>query len=342
VLFRSLPRITLKSKDDIWLPIPEEERQKSWYLETERILKAHTQLLDRSDLRLSDDLPLLRTHYAYFRRFKGSLEVTGRLYSTFINYPKRDRLGVTFAGEQAMSIDLVALHPTLLLRVFYLLENEPAGLFSGGKEVYSMPWFKHLPREVHKRAINALINASSPKSAEQCLNVMYYWYDAEKDEIKVEVYDKKKKRYGLKAFPGNSKEIRQYIEEFKIHHPLFEKFIFRSAGNWLQKLDSNVLLELIDRCNQAEIPILPVHDEVVFPLLRRTEVERNLAYAFRHVLKDYGAFGQLPIKSSYILSGETQSERQFLALDQMLETIEGIQFQRADRDGHLASGFVSV
>jgi hypothetical protein len=112
-----LQRITLNSKDDIWMPIPEEERQKSWYLETERILKAHTQLLDRSDLRLSDGSPLPRTHYAYFRRLKGSLEVTGRLYSSFINYPKRDRLGVTFAGEQAMSIDLVALHPTLILRV---------------------------------------------------------------------------------------------------------------------------------------------------------------------------------------------------------------------------------
>jgi hypothetical protein len=158
---------------------------------------------------------------------------------------------------------------------------------------------------------------------------MHYWYDAEKDEIKVEIYDKKKKRYGLKAFPGNSKEIRQYIEEFKIHHPLFERFIFKSAGNWLQKLDSNILLNLIDRCNQGGVPILPVHDEVVFPLSQQVEVEKYLVEAIRHVLKDYGAFGGLPIKSSYISIGKSQSERRYLNLERKAEAkhkLDSIEF----------------
>ena len=53
-----LPRISLKSEDDIWLPIPAEERQAVWYLETDRILRAHSEMLYKANITLSDSSPM--------------------------------------------------------------------------------------------------------------------------------------------------------------------------------------------------------------------------------------------------------------------------------------------
>jgi hypothetical protein len=295
-----LPRITLKSKDDFWIPISDEEKQREWYLETDRILRDHTDLLSKSDIRLEDGTPVRDHDYTYSRRFRGSLKVTGRLYAGFTNYPKMKRLGIRFSGEPAMSIDMTALHPTLLLRIFYGLEKEGAGLFTDNKEPYSMPWYPHLPREVHKQTINTLLNSSSERSAIRCLNAMHYWYDKENQENVVKVYDRKEKRKGGKVFPGNSREIRQYIESFKALHPLFEPLIYKGAGNALQKLDSDILLQLINFCNKCNIPILPVHDEVVFPISHQTNVQFFLERSCQLVLNCAGMFGNLYIKISHI------------------------------------------
>ncbi len=93
-----LPRISLKSDDDFWLPIPEEEKKAPWYRESDRILRAHSEMLHDANIRLSDGSPMPPGDWHYYRRFKGSLRVTGRLYSAFQNYPKVDRLGITFNG----------------------------------------------------------------------------------------------------------------------------------------------------------------------------------------------------------------------------------------------------
>jgi hypothetical protein len=293
-----LPRITLKSRDNFWIPIVDEERKQDWYLETDRILREHTDLLSKSAIRLEDGSPMPGRDYTYFRRFRGSLKVTGRLYAGFTGYPKMKRLGITFAGESAMSIDMTALHPTLLLRVFYGLERETDGLLTGNVEPYSMPLHPHLPRAVHKQAINTLLNSSSEHSAVKSLNGMHYWYDNDDHEYSVKVYAKKERRKGTKAFPGKAREIRQYIELFKALHPLFEPLIYKGAGNALQKLDSDIFLQLVDLCNKHGIPVLPVHDEIIFPWLQLQDVKLLLGRSLQLVLKGAGKWGSMKINVS--------------------------------------------
>jgi hypothetical protein len=295
-----LPRISLKSEDDIWLPIPAEEKQAAWYTETDRILRAHSEMLYKANIRLSDGSSMPPGDWYYYRRFKGSLRVTGRLYSAFQNYPKVDRLGVTFDGVAAASIDFTALHPLLLLRIFHRLDREPHRLFFQMADPYDMPWYPSLPRPVHKRLINTLLNAKSRDSAIRAFLNTYYWYDALKDEVAVEVYRSRKKRRGIKAFRGNKPEIERYIEIFCLHHPMFREHLFKGAGNALQYLDSEVMLALLNLSLRAKIPVLPVHDEVVFPEPYMSDVRGFLIAAWQQVLHDAGRFGNLPIKTKVI------------------------------------------
>jgi hypothetical protein len=291
-----LPRITLKSEDGFWLPIPREEQAAEWYQETDRILRAHSEMLYSAKITLSDGSPMPPGDWYYYRRFRGSLKVTGRLYAAFENYTKPDRLGVKFDGIPAVSIDFTALHPLLLLRIFHRLDSEPPGLLLQMSDPYAMPYYPDLPRAVHKRLINALLNAKSRDSAIRALLSANYWYDAIKDEIVVKVYDGKKRRRGLKVFIGNKPEVERYIEIFCLHHPMFRDYLFRGAGNALQYLDSEVMLFLMKISVEAGVPVLPVHDEVVFPEPYLDDIKYCLASAWRLTLKSAGSFGNLPIK----------------------------------------------
>lgn len=310
-----LPRISLKNEDDVWLPIPVEEQEALWYKETDRILGAHSQMLYKANIRLSDGSPMPPGDWYYYRRFKGSLRLTGRLYSAFQNYPKIERLGVTFDGVPAASIDFTALHPLLLLRIFHQLDREPPGLLLRVADPYDMPWYSHLPRTVHKRLINALFNAKSKESAIRAFLSTYYWYDAIKDEVAVEVYSGPKKRRGIKAFEGNRQEIERYILIFCLHHPMFREQLFKGAGSALQYLDSEVILTFLDLCLTKRIPVLPVHDEVVFPKIHISGVRQSLILACQQVLRVAGRFGNLPIKTRVIKNNEILEEAGFLNLN---------------------------
>lgn len=231
-----LPRITLMNDEDVLLLIPREEREASWYQETDKTLRDHSEMLFKANITLADGSPMSPKDWHYYRRFRGSLRVTGRLYSGFVNYPKQERLGIKFNGVPALSIDFTALHPLLLLRIFHGLDHEPAGLLTTLADPYDMPWYPSLPRTVHKRLINALLNARTRDSGIRALLNAYYRYDALKNEIQVEIYDRKKKRQGVKVFKGNKPEIERYIEIFCMQHPMFRDYLFRGAGNALQLL----------------------------------------------------------------------------------------------------------
>jgi hypothetical protein len=77
---------------------------------------------------------------------------------------------------------------------------------------------------------------------------------------------------------------------------MFRDYLFRGAGNALQYLDSEVMLFLMKISVEAGVPVLPVHDEVVFPEPYLEDIKYCLASAWRLTLKSAGSFGNLPIK----------------------------------------------
>ena len=292
-----LPRIELKDANKFWLRIPEEIKQEPWYLITEQTLQNHSDLLAKSDIRLADGSPMHPMTWTYVRKFKESFDLTGRLYAGFTTFKKDKRLGITFKGEGACSLDLSQLHPTLILRIAHGVEKE-TGLFTGlNPDPYYMPEFKHLDRSIHKTLINACFNAKSLDSASRALNNAYYHWDATDNEYDCVIYKGKKKREGEKCFPDNKAEALKYIEAFKFRHPQLAEYVCTGIGLLLQKFDSDFMLNVIKIATSMEIPALPVHDEVVFPDHKQTDVEGILKEAFRWTFNDAGDFGEMAVKA---------------------------------------------
>jgi hypothetical protein len=231
-----------------------------------------------------------------------------------VNYPKTKRLGITFAGIPAASIDFSSLHPHLLLRIFHGQDKEVPGMLSSTIDPYDIPTFRHLPRQVHKKCLNTLLNAKTQESAKRSLINTHYWYDAVEDDLVVVSYDRKVKRKGLKAFPGNIPEVDRYISEFMRFHPELGNYVCRGVGNAMQWLDSEIMLMAIRLGVETGVPLLPVHDEIVFPSDRANDVEYLLMRSVQTVLKDYGSFGRVLTKQSWLEDGELRSKVRLIEL----------------------------
>ena len=176
------------------------------------------------------------------------------------------------------------------------------------QDSYDIPAFNHLPRAVHKKCINTLLNAKTELAAERSLINTHYRYDPVDDDIEVVSYDGKRKRLGLKAFPGNGSEAKHYIDSFRIFHPQLAPYVCKGVGNALQWLDSEIMLLVMRLGVETGIPVLPVHDEVVFPACHVEEVEYFLTRAVQTVLKDYGSSGKMLMKQSWLEDGKNRSE----------------------------------
>jgi hypothetical protein len=161
-----------------------------------------------------------------------------------------------------------------------------------------MPDFVWLPRAIHKTLINACFNAKSLDSAYRALNNAYWAWDATDNEYDCTIYKGKKTREGEKCFPGNKAEAKRYIEAFKFRHPQLADYVCTGIGLLLQKFDSDYMLNVIKIATSMGIPVLPVHDEVVFPENRQADVEGILKEAFKWTFNDAGDFGHLKMKAS--------------------------------------------
>ena len=308
-------RITLKNDDDCYIPIPREVKEQGCFQATISTLEKHSEVLSRASIRLPDDANMSMNDMTYFRRFKGSMSATGRLYAPFENWKERDRLSIKFNGIPAMSIDVSSLNPILLLRMAHRLDSEPQGLLKAVENPYHIPFWEHIPRAVHKHVINMLFNCKTEATMIKGCNSTHWWIDDD-GEVQSETYDGNKKRQGKPVFPGKSEEIKRYIEDFKRWHWCLKNFIGTGIGNKLQFVDSELILFILNAANQENIPVLPVHDEVVFPQSHKYFIYIALMDAFSDVLGGAGQFGVLKVREKCLVSGIVKEEAIELDLDE--------------------------
>ena len=307
-------RITFKNDDDCYIPIPQEVKEQGWFIGTINTLEKHSEVLSRASIRLPDGTSMNMNDMTYFRRFKGSMNATGRLYAPFENWRERDRLSINFNGVPAMSIDVSSLNPVLLLRMKHRLDSEPEGLLKAVENPYHIPFWEHIPRAVHKHVINMLFNCKTEGTMIKGCNSTHWWTDGD-GEVQSETYDGKKKRQGQPVFPGKSEEIKRYIADFKKWHRYLESSIGTGVGNALQFIDSKLILSVMSAANQEGIPVLPVHDELVFPQNHKYFIYIALMDAFSDVLGEAGQFGTLKVKQKCLILGEIKEELIELNLD---------------------------
>ena len=298
-----MPRVELRDEDQQLRELPDNYLSTASYQNTVSSLEQHYELLASSDIRFSDSKPVPLSLLYFVRKYRPDFKHGGRIYAGFQNLPKRERLRITILGEAVASLDISQLHPALILRLTHSEDKERGGmLLKALPEVYSMPNYTDLPRAVHKKLINTLINAPTEASATRSLINHYYWWDIFQDKWVVKSYKGKQKREGQKVF-AEDKPLRaaeRYVASFKAHHPMLSEAVCSGVGSELQLLDGQLMETVINVATKAKVPILPIHDEIIIPKQYKTFAEILLQRAFQATFKDAGRFGVINAKWSDI------------------------------------------
>lgn len=234
---------------------------------------------------------LLLTH-----QFTEDYSHGGRFYCNFQNKPKKEiRNKITIDGQPVGSLDITQCHPMLMLRVYKDKEKED-GLFSQfNEDVYQVPGFEHLDRNIRKKAVNTLFNANKIEAAIKSLRNTHWWIDGFTDEIVIKTYKTKKKRIGDKVFKDDD-EINKFISSFKLIHPLFEDLIGTGVGLELQGLDGNITHNMIKLADKLDIPIIPIHEEYLCKEEDKEKIIEMLRGAIKVTLKNHLNYGDIYAK----------------------------------------------
>jgi hypothetical protein len=282
-LNEDLPLVTL-SIDNSYVELPEAYLETESYHRTLEVLDSHFKLLLSSNIKDKQGNKLKDTDLRYRRRFTSDMGNGGRFYSSFCTQPKEDRLSVTFNGEPAVSLDFSQLHPTLLLLLSQGTGTE-TNMFSTG-DVYSMPDYPDLPRSAHKKFINTIFNAESKDSAARSIATARMYLDLEEDCLAFETYSGKAKRKGIPVWINPLKEAKKYVDDFIFRHPNFKDVAY--CGKWgiLQLIDSQIIENVMLMANKNNVPVLPVHDEVIVPESKAKLLKHFMMVSFHSITQD--------------------------------------------------------
>lgn len=281
-----IPLVELRDSEGVLTDLPAGYLKSESYRRTVSVLERHYNLLIISNICKSTtssnsskaDNLLLK----YQRKWTGNTGIGGRYYSGFVNLPKEERLAITINGQPVGSWDFSQLHPTLLLLLEHGVGYEP-NMFSTD-DIYSMPEYPHIPRSGHKAFINTIFNAKSKDAAARSIATARTWYDLFDDCWVVKTYKKNERRDGEPVWPEKPlTAARRYIDDFLFRHPAFQNVAYKGLWGQLQLLDSSIMEEAIDRCTQQDIPVLPVHDELVCPIDSKDAVQQILVDSFHAV-----------------------------------------------------------
>lgn len=249
------------------------------YKRTIDILEQHFKLLSVSSIKDMHSKALKDDVIRYRRRFSDRMGIGGRFYSPFCNWTKKERLSITFNSEPAVSLDFSQLHPTLLL-LYTEGQGTETNLFSTD-DVYHMPDYPDLPRAAHKKFINTILNAASKDAAAKSISSATTYWDIIEDRPVFKTYAGKEKRIGPSVWPDKPlADAHKYIEAFIFRHPNFEPVVYEGAWGALQFTDSNIIENVMLMANAKEVPVLPVHDELVAPKSKCDLIKRFMEDSF--------------------------------------------------------------
>jgi len=289
-----MPRVELRDEDQQLRELPDNYLSTASYQNTVSSLEQHYELLASSDIRFSDSKPVPLSLLYFVRKYRPDFKHGGRIYAGFQNLPKKNRLGITINGESVASLDISQLHPALILRLTHREDSEKSGmLFEALPEVYDMPDYPDLPRAVHKKMVNALINAPTEGSAARSLMNHYYWWDLLEEKWVVRSYKGRQKRIGKRVFDQEKplSAAQEYIAMFKLRHPMMSDAVCSGIGARLQLLDGQLMETMISVATKAGVPILPVHDELIIQEKYKSFTEMLLMRTFQSTFNEAGQFG---------------------------------------------------
>lgn len=173
--------------------------------------------------------------------------------------PEDQRKELFLNGEEVAEFDYPAMHPHIL----YAWEGEQCPEDFYERIMGACGCNRFIAKSVTLTAINAheykgLINSISlDKGREAKAN-------QSRPVPKPILYDELKK---------HSLSPRQVIDAFVQVHPVIAKYLFSGSANRLMLVESDIITSVLRRLMEKDIPALPVHDSLIFPLRHKETVK---------------------------------------------------------------------
>lgn len=199
------------------------------------------------------------------RIFNESFERGGRMYMTGQSVQQLsgdERPNLNVDGGPVVELDFKALHP----RILY----DTKGIDIGLRDPYQIPLTGYNPkllRSVCKLALNIMFNSKDKRSAYRALNF--------KVMEKLDVATLSDIRY----CPGKieSSRILDYLYETNKE---ISEYFYSDAGARLQKLDSEIMMDVVSYFVQRGKVIIPVHDSCVVREEDELEAKEQMIEAY--------------------------------------------------------------
>ncbi|MGU3326934.1 hypothetical protein ACLBXB_08325 [Methylobacterium mesophilicum] len=173
-----------------------------------------------------------------------SFECGGRLYGPWQGIPKGYRKRMTINGEPTAEPDFKSMHPKLA----YGMAGCP---LKGDFDIYDVD--ESINPKHYKYSLLIALNAGHPCEAIHAIQ---------------------------KKLSCTFKYAGGLYDEVGIRNWQIEKFIAKDKGVELQRIDSEIALEVIKACHRDGIPVLPVHDSFIVPERCEKETKKHMDRAW--------------------------------------------------------------
>jgi hypothetical protein len=226
---------------------------------------------------------LRRIFTAGDKRFRSG----GRLHCHGVGGPghqtlsQDERRTITIDGVPTVELDYSCLHP----RMLYALEGKQ---YDG--DAYTAVFEDKSARALLKTLVNAALCASPKQNPVIAVG-------QEVGRIRRRVQKKAQEGRGskpkdkhlelLRAHSRYGKRMREFLETFKEVHQPIAKYIGTGVGPRLQRLDSDIIMDVVMHFTEQGIICLPVHDSVIIAAQHEDELLEAMQEAYKRNMSGF-------------------------------------------------------
>ena len=221
-------------------------------------------------------LSSLREPNEIFRRFRPQVKAVfsnadfslgGRLYSAGLgdwqSMPQAQRKTIRIDNCRTVELDYNSFHISML----YALEGKQ---ISG--DPYSSVAHKSM-RPLVKKLLLTVLNASSIREAASSMVNQVL-------TLQSKPFLKERDLKFLKAWWNHKPNWYELIDRLRQDHPLIGNFFCSGAGLYLQRIDAQIMRNVLLNLAEKDIPCLPVHDSAIVQYFRSHELQKAMQQAY--------------------------------------------------------------
>ena len=221
-------------------------------------------------------LSSLREPNEIFRRFRPQVKVVfsnsdftcgGRIYNAGIgdwqSMPQLQRATIRIDNCRTVELDFNSFHISMLYAI-------------AGKQITGDPYSSvasRALRPVVKKLLLTVLNASSIREAASSMTNQVL-------TLQQRPLLKERDLKFLRACWNHKPDWYDLINRLKAAHPVIGQYFCSGAGLHLQRIDSEIMRDVLVGLSARNIPCLPVHDSAIVQYFREADLRREMQLAY--------------------------------------------------------------